>query len=663
MILLAFSLLVYRLYGLQIKQHEYFVTRAEQNRIAIIPLPPSRGQIADRNGVVLAQNYTAYTLEINPHQVDYLNETIDELSKLVRINDQDRKRFQKALEENKSFEHIPIRFRLTDEEIARFSAHRYRFPGVDVYARFFRQYPFQETASHILGYIGKISEKEKQIIEEEGFEAQYRGTEHIGKTGIEKSYESVLHGITGIETVEVDAVGKIVRVLSQTPAIAGQNIRLTIDIHAQRKAEQIFTGRRGVLVAIEPKTGEVIALVSKPGFDPNLFVDGIDSTNWNVLNTSPDRPLLNRALSGRYPPGSTYKPFMALAALETGRRTPADRISDPGFFVYGGHRFRGAGSASHGIVDMHRSIVVSSDVYYYQLAVDMGVDAIHDYMKKWGFGELTGIDLPNEFRGILPSSEWKLARYKEKWIAGESVSIGIGQGYNSFTPIQLGQAIAGLANRGVVMRPRLVLSIQDPLSSEHKLTAPEISHKVHILPEHYEIIKSAMIGVNQQGTGASSFRLAPYLAAGKTGTSQVIGIKQNESYNAQRIHELHRDHAIYTVFAPANDPKIALFVLVENGGFGGRTAAPIARQFIDYYLLERLGAPLAGQTRLPKENTTILQRYKVRVSEQVDIISPLSETSLNQQLIPLDNQGNRYLPLQNAAVSVLPYRHSFKERK
>lgn len=587
LIFVCFLLLLIRFIDLQVVRHEYFMTRAEENRISLIPLTPTRGQILDRNGIVLAHNYSAYTLEIMPHLVSNLKQTIDDLSKVIRINESDRRQFRKNYKELKSLGRVPIRYRLTEEEVARFAAHQYRFPGVELFVRLFREYPYQDSASHIIGYIGKINEKEKDEIENSPDSANYRGTDHIGKIGIEKQYEELLHGVTGIEAVEVNAGGQLIRTLSRTAPEAGANIRLTIDMEVQRRAEQIFIGRRGALVAIEPSTGEIIALVSKPGFDLNLFVDGIDSTNWNVLNSSPDKPLLNRAIRGRYPPGSTYKPFMSLAALELNKRRPEDVVIDPGFYWYGNHKFRDDKASGHGHVNMHRSIVESCDTYYYSLAVAMGVNTIHDYMKLWGFGELTGVDLPNELAGILPSTEWKQKRYKQKWYSGETVSLGIGQGYNSFTPIQVAASVAGLANNGVVMQPRLIHSIQNKKNGNFDLVQPVIARKVNAKPEHLDIVRQAMMGVNQYGTASRSFYSAPYTSGGKTGTAQVIGMKQGEKYNASRLHEMHRDHALYIAFAPAEQPKIAIYVLVENGGFGASSAAPIARQFMDYYLIER----------------------------------------------------------------------------
>src|SRR5215210_1300794 len=431
-VLVMFSLLFIRFVYLQVVMHEHYHTLAEANRISILPIVPNRGIIVDRNGVVLATNYSAYTLEVTPSKVEDLEGTIDELAGLVEITPRDRRRFKKLVDESKRFESLPIRTRLTDEEIARFAANRYRFPGIDVRARLFPQYPQGELFSHVIGHIGRINQKDLDKLEDEGRSSNYRGTDYIGKTGLEYSYEDQLHGTTGVEQVEVDSGGRAVRALSRTAPVSGSNLVLKLDARLQEVVFRAFGERRGALVAIEPATGGVIAFVSKPGFDPNLFVDGIDPQNWNELNTSPDKPMLNRAMNGTYPPGSTFKPFMALAALFYGKRTPGQAISDPGYFNFGGHTFRDDKAGGHGYVDMYKSIVVSCDTYYYQLANDLGIDAISRFMGNFGFGSRTGIDIAGESIGTLPSQEWKMRRFKQKWYAGETISIGIGQGYNSY---------------------------------------------------------------------------------------------------------------------------------------------------------------------------------------------------------------------------------------
>jgi penicillin-binding protein 2 len=591
-VLVAFVLLLARFVWLQVLQHDAYSAKAEENRIAIVPLPPNRGLILDRNGEVLARNYLAYTLEIFPARVHDLEATINELAGFVDIQPRDRARFRKLLQETKNAESLPIRTRLSDEEVARIAANRWRFIGVDIKARLFRRYPYGELASHVIGYIGRITTADLESLEAQDLAANYRGTDYIGKAGIEASYQQELHGTTGLERVEIDAAGRGIRALSRTPAQSGNNVALTLDIRLQEVAERAFGERRGALVAIEPATGGVLAFVSSPGYDPNLFVDGIDPESWLALMSSPDRPLNNRAIAGLYPPGSTFKPFMALAALELGKRTPRTTISDPGYFVFGDRRFRDSKPGGHGTVDMYKSIVMSSDVYYYMLANDMGIEAISGFMKRFGFGTRTGIDLEGEAAGVLPSPEWKHARFsrpeQQKWYAGETISIGIGQGYNSYTPLQLAQALATLANNGAMFRPRLVSHVDNARTGERRYFEPQLVRQLQLQPEHIAVVKRAMAGVNLEGTAARSFAGAQYTSGGKTGTAQVVGIKQGEKYEEEKVAERLRDHSLYIVFAPLEGPKIALAVLVENGGFGARAAAPIARTVLDYYLLGKL---------------------------------------------------------------------------
>ena len=587
-VLLAFTLLFARFIWLQVIQHDYYQTRAEDNRISLVPILPNRGLIVDRNGTVLAHNYSAYTLEITPQKAGDLEKTIDGLEQIIDIQAKDRKRFRKLLEESRNFESLPIRTRLSDEEVAKFIAHRYRFPGVEIKARLFRQYPYNESASHLLGYIGRITDRDIEAIENKNFEDNYRGTEHFGKAGLEQKYEFELHGQTGFEQVEVDSSGRAVRVLSRIPPIAGNNLTLTVDAGLQEVAEQAFGERRGALVAIEPSSGGILALVSMPGYDPNLFVDGIDSQNWDALNNSPDKPMVNRALNGTYPPGSTFKPYMALAALELGKRTASQTIYDPGSYNFGGHVFRDDKKGGHGTVDMYKSIVDSCDTYYYMLANDLGIDNIASFMRLFGFGSRTGIDIEGESEGVLPSQEWKRKRFKradqQRWYAGETISIGIGQGYNAYTPIQLAQAVATIANDGVMYRPHLVKFVLDTRTGSPTPIEPKPLRSLAFKPGHLDVIKQAMVGVNKAGTGARAFAGSEYVSAGKTGTAQVYSLK-GEKYSEGHVKERLRDHALFIAFAPAEHPTIALAVLVENGGFGAQAAAPIARQVIDYYLL------------------------------------------------------------------------------
>ena len=608
-VLVCFLLLVSRLVYLQVVEHEDLLEQAENNRTAVLPTVPPRGAILDRNGVVLASNYSAYTLEITPSKVGDLEAAIQSLAEIVDIQPRDRKRFKRLREESRSFDSLPIRTRLSDEEVARFSAQRYRFPGVEIKARLFRQYPYGELASHVVGYIGRINAREKERIEEEDEDGNYRGTEYIGKLGVEQSYERDLHGTTGVQEVETSAGGRAIRRLSSRPAVPGKNVVLSIDIKLQKLVEELYGPRRGALVALDPATGEVLAFVSKPTFDPNLFVEGIDVESWQMLNESIDKPLLNRALRGTYPPGSTYKPFMALGALTTGKRSASTIINDAGSWTYGGHTFRSHGDHGLGAVDMVRSIVLSSNVYYYSLANEMGVDTIHDFMKPLGFGQITGIDLPGEVRGVLPSTEWKRKTYKrpeqQKWYGGETISLGIGQGYNTFTMLQLATATSVLANGGVRNVPHVVRATQDALShQEHPRAKPE-ALKLDYKPEHLSVVRNGLVGVTTGGTSAQVFAGAPYTSAGKTGTAQAVTIGQKDKYNAAKMAEHQRDHALYMAFAPADEPKIALAVIVENAGFGAVTAAPIARRVFDYWLLgqypseEDIAATQKGQTSRP----------------------------------------------------------------
>ncbi len=598
-VLICFGLLIARYLTLQIVRHDNYAARADENRISLVPIAPNRGIVTDRHGVVMARNYSAYTLEITPSKVANLDATIEALGEVIPIETRDRRRFRKLLDETKTFEGIPIRTRLSEEEVARFVAQRYRFPGVEVQARLFRQYPLGDSAAHVIGYIGRVSEKDLDRLEEreekEGVDllTNYQGTDYIGKEGLEKKYEAALHGTTGAEEVEVTASGRAVRTLSRTPALSGDNLVLSIDVKLQKLVEEAFGERRGALVAIEPATGDILAFVSRPGFDPNLFVEGIDAESWKGLNESIDKPLINRPLSGTYPPGSTFKPYLALAALENGKRTPQQTIFDPGYFNFGNHRFRDDKEGGHGTVDMYKSIVASCDTYYYMLAADMPIDMMAAFLKPFGFGQITGIDLDGERTGVLPSTEWKRKAFakrpeQQRWFPGDTISIGIGQGYNAYTPLQLAHAVATLANDGIVMKPHLVKEIESARTGQRTLTVPSESYRIKLQQKNLDFIKNAMVGVNISGTGATAFKGAQYTSGGKTGTAQLFQIKQNEKYKDSKVGDRLKDHAWFIAFAPADHPRIALAVLVENGGFGAAAAAPIARRAIDYYLLGKL---------------------------------------------------------------------------
>jgi penicillin-binding protein 2 len=617
-VLFAFLLLALRLSYLQVIRHEELATQAEANRIAVVPITPNRGLIYDRNGIVVATNYSAYTLEIAPsawrrgkESAAELERLIDGLAEVVEIGPRDRRRYKRLLDENKGADSLPIRTKLSDEEVARFTAQRFRFPGVEIKARLFRNYPLGETGAHVLGYIGRINPAEKKQMEDwpEERQADYRGTEYIGKLGLEQAYEDELHGTTGFEEVETSAAGRAVRRLNSHPPTPGNALHLSIDIRLQALVEQLFGERRGALVAIDPRNGEVLAFVSKPTFDPNLFVDGIDFDSWRELNESIDKPLLNRALRGTYPPGSTFKPFMSMAALQSGKRTAQTIVNDGGTFQFGNHTFRSHGDRGLGPVDMTRSIVKSSNVYYYSLANEMGVDLMHETLSPFGFGRRTGIDLEHEVTGVLPSTEWKRRSYKrpeqQRWYAGETISLGIGQGYNNFTMLQLASATATLVSGGQRFTPRLVREVEDAVTRQRKRLASEAQSPLPMKPEDVALINRALHLVTQEGTSTRVFAGAPYTSGGKTGTAQAVGIRQNEKYNAAKLAEHQRDHSLYIAMAPYEQPTVALAVVVENSGFGAEAAAPIARRVFDYLLLglvpseEDMAATRIGKSSAP----------------------------------------------------------------
>lgn len=595
---ICFGLLGWRFWVLQVERHESLAARAENNRIAVLPIPPRRGDIFDRNGEVLARNYLSYTLEVVPGRAGNIDEMLNRLTPVVYVSSADQRRFKRRVNESGRYASIVLRNNLNETEAAWFSAHSLRFPGVELRARWVREYPQGKAAGHVVGYVGRISETDVTSLEEKGEIGNYRGTDIIGKKGIEKTYESVLHGKTGFEEVEVTARGKPVRRLRKLDPIPGSNLILSLDMNLQRIAEAAFKDQRGALVAIEPSTGDILAFVSQPSYDPNLFIDGIDVESWRRLNESPDHPLINRPVYGTYPIGSTYKPFVALAALEMNKRRATDRINDPGFFEFGGQRFRNAGSTYFGSIDMHQALVVSSDTYFYSLAPEIGVNALHDFMKPFGFGQITGIDIEGERKGVLPSTEWKRLAYKkreqQRWYAGETVSVAVGQGYNAFTLMQLAQATAVLANDGTYMRPHLVRTIKNPTSGEERLTVAEASHRIPLKTEHIQAVKRALADVTVSGTARQAFVGAPYQTAGKTGTAQVYSLK-GAKYQSSAIDERLRDHALFMAFAPVKDPKIAIAVLVENAGWGGSVAAPIARKVFDEWLLRQSKAGIVAR--------------------------------------------------------------------
>ena len=610
-VLFCFGLLVTRLVWLQVVQHDSFAERAESNRIAVVPIVPNRGLIKDRNGVVLASNYSAYTLEINPEKVLDLDATIERLSQVIEVQPRDKRRFKRLLDEARHTDSLPIRTKLSDEEVARFTAQRFRFPGVEIKARLFRSYPLGAVGAHLLGYIGRINQVEKKAMDDWDEEdlANYRGTEYIGKLGLEQAYEKELHGLTGFEQVETSAGGRAVRRLDHRPPTPGNTLNLSIDIKLQAMVEQLFGERRGALVAIDPRNGEVLAFVSKPTFDPNLFVDGIDADSWRELNEDIDKPLLNRALRGTYPPGSTFKPLMAMAALNTGKRSPSTIIQDNLTFSFGGRTFGSPETDRAGPKDMRLAIVTSSNVYFYSLANELGVDLIHDQLEPFGLGRRTEIDVQGEVTGDLPSTAWKRKKFKkpeqQKWYAGETISLGIGQGYNNFTMLQMATAYSTIASGGLRFKPRLVRDVEDVVKHEQRRVASDALAPLPLKPSDVAIIHNAMNGVTLEGTSRLAFQGAGYPSAGKTGTAQAIGLRAGEKYSSIKADERKRDHSLYVAFAPVDHPTVALAVIVENAGFGSTSAAPIARRVFDYLLLgqypndDDMSKTQLGQTTAP----------------------------------------------------------------
>ena len=594
LIIIFFSILLARFFYLQVTQHNEFSGQASSNRITLIPTPPVRGEIVDINGVPLAKNYPVFSLEVIPSRIEgKMEDVIEALKKYVDITPTDLKRFKKYRESYRKFENIPLKLRLTDEEAARLSVHLREFKGVEVNSRTFREYPYGKLTSHFLGYIGRISDKDKEMLEEEGLTALYRGSTHIGKSGLEKYYEHQLHGIPGYQEVEKDAYGNIVRVLKNVPSKMGQTLRLGMDIRMQQEADRILGDRRGALVAINPQDGTVLAFVSKPSFDPNLFIDGIDSDTWKMLNDDWKKPLINRVTQGLYPPGSTFKPFMGMALLESGKITQNTIIPAPGAWSIPGsrHIFRDSVRSGHGSANLSKAIQVSSDTFFYRLGYEMGIDKASPYLAQFGFGQKTGIDLPSEYTGVLPSREWKAKRFAKssdptakEWRAGEMVSVSIGQGYNAYTPLQMAHATASLANNGVVYQPHLVKEVLDFGARKITRINPNPERQIPFKADNFEYVKRAMEKVLKPG--GTAHRIGgglAYTMGGKTGTAQVVQIKQGGRYNAAALREQHRDHAWFISFAPLEKPEIAIAVILENGGWGAY-AAPLAREITDFYM-------------------------------------------------------------------------------
>ncbi len=587
MVLLAL-LLVIRLILLQVIHHDHYTTLSQENRLKVLPIPPTRGLVYSRNGVLLADNRPSFALEVVPERVPALDQALTELGKIIPLDDDQLERFDTERSEKRRFDAVSLKINLTEEEVAIFEANRYRFPGFDIKARLTRYYPLGSQLAHVVGYVGRINVDELNEIDE----GDYSGTTHIGKEGVEKAREAVLHGTAGYEQVEVNAQGRILRVVERVAPVPGKDVHLTIDTDLQAAAINALKGQRGAIVAIEPATGAVLAFVSNPAFDPNEFVNGISAKLYAEWRNSPDRPLVNRALQGLYPPGSTVKPAMSIAGLHFGVRTPGDTVWCPGWLQLPGqdHKYRCWQKQGHGTVDLMRSIAESCDVYYYALARDLGIDRMHEILSQFGFGKLTGIDLPGELGGLLPSREWKKRVRKMPWFPGETLINGIGQGFMLATPLQLAHMATILANRGEVLVPRVVAELEDPLTHVVEPIAPfnrpavEVANAAHWRPAidgMHEVVQGSHGTARATGAGAA------YQYAGKTGTAQLFTIAQDHTVKNQNVTKLLRDHALFIAFAPLEQPEIAVGIIIENGESGSHTAAPIARELFDFYLKQK----------------------------------------------------------------------------
>ncbi len=581
LVVMLLGLLLARYFSLQITEYEIYRTESDRNRVQLQPLPPKRGLIYDRNGVLLADNRPSYLLSIVRERVPDLEATLAELETLLPVSENDLEKFHQRLQRRRPYEAVPLRFRLTEEERAKLAVNRYRLPGVVVDAQLLRHYPQGELFSHALGYVGRISEQELWEVDE----TNYRGTHHIGKIGVEKFYEDILHGQVGYQNVETNAHGRVLRVLERSDPMPGADIYLHLDSRLQQAALDALGEQRGAVVAIDTRTGGILALVSKPGFDINLFVNGISSKDYSALRDSPDLPLFNRAIQGQYPPGSTVKPIVGLAGLELGVVTAQSTIADPGWYSLPGdrHRYRDwtlkFGRGHGAAVDLHSAIEESCDVYFYDLAHKLEIDRIHDFLSPFGLGDRTGVDTTHERRGVLPSTRWKRDARAEPWYPGETLSVGIGQGYMVTTPVQLAVATSVIATRGERRIPRMLRAVDG-----QPQPTPDLE-PVQADPANWDVVHAAMRDVvhGEKGSARAQSKDIQYTMAGKTGTAQVIGIAQGERYNADEIDERHRDHGLFIAFAPYENPTVALAVVAENGGGGSSVAAPIARQILDAY--------------------------------------------------------------------------------
>ncbi|MGO2127564.1 MAG: penicillin-binding protein 2 [Pseudoalteromonas prydzensis] len=579
------AVLLSNLYTIQVDDHQDYQTRSNDNRIKVIPIAPNRGLIYDRNGVLLAENKPVYNLEVIPEEVDDLDASLSALTQYIDISEQQKSDFIDDIKHNRRFKSQVLKARLTELEVARFSVNQHKFPGFSIEARLARYYPFADTLTHALGYVAKLNKKELAKLESQEQGTNYRATHDIGKLGIEKYYEQLLHGQVGSQRVEVNNRGRVIRTLSMTPPQPGHDLVLTLDIGLQQIAQHAFKDMRGAVVVMDAKDGGVLALYSNPSYDPNLFVHGISSKNYKAL-LNPDRPLINRTTQGRYAPASTVKPHMAILALEEGLVTENTTIWDPGFFQIPNvdHKWRDWKRWGHGHVDVYKAIEESCDTYFYDAAYRLGITKISDFMAQFGFGDLTGIDIHEETTAILPSKEWKEARFKESWWRGDTISVGIGQGYWTATPMQIANALNILVNKGVNRPPHLV----QVAKQENQVVQINNDEKPPVIlkdPKHWQIALDAMHNTVSKATGTAhkAFRGVNYDPAGKTGTAQLVSIAQGERYDAKSLKERHRDNAIYVGFAPYDDPQIVVSIVVENTGGGSTVGAPIARQLMDYY--------------------------------------------------------------------------------
>ena len=604
-IIIAIGILISNLYYLQITSFDKYQTRSNANRISVQTIPPNRGLIYDRNGIIIAENRPVYNLQVIVNKTENLEKNIVELQKLLTLTAQEIKKFYTQTRHTRSFKAIVIRQQLSDKEVAVFSVNQHKFKGFSIQANLKRFYPFADTFTHALGYIAKINSTDLQRIAEQGKSARYRGTDYIGKLGIEKYYEDVLHGQPGQRQVEVDSWGKVIRTLSFTPPVPGKDIILNLDVQLQLKAQQLLAGNRGSVVIMDAQTGGVLSLVSSPSYDPNLFVQGIGYSEYQALLQSKDRPLINRATQGRYPPASTIKPQMALLALNSDVITEDTEIYDPGWWIVpnsrGQRRFRDWKRWGHGIVDVHKAIAQSCDTFFYQTAYNVGIDRMSPFMEKFGFGNYSGLDIGEETKAIMPSREWKKSRFNEPWYDGDTISVGIGQGYWTVTPIQLTKATTILSRKGKVLEPQMLQSIISESNSLAVQQQTQPQETIQLKDEHYwEIVLDAMYAVTSKksGTADKAFAGSTYSVAGKSGTAQVINMDEGEVYDADKISERHRDNAMFVAFAPFESPEVVATVVLENAGGGSSNAAPIVRALFDEHFANKAAVPIKQSTGL-----------------------------------------------------------------